>query len=70
MIEKYEVLLDVFNKVRICNAYWLSDLVSGIHPSFAGQQRRCGAVSGQEGSIATGSGLIGSGGLLRLHGFR
>jgi hypothetical protein len=64
MIEKYEVLWDVFNKMRICKAYWLSDLVLGIRPSFAGQQGRCGAVAGEEGAMSTGSGRIGSGGLL------
>jgi hypothetical protein len=36
MIEKYKVLRDVFNKMSICKAYWLLDLVLGIHPSFAG----------------------------------
>jgi hypothetical protein len=62
MIEKYEVLWDVFNKMRICKAYWLSDLVLGIRPSFAEQQGRCEAVAGQEGATSTGSGA--SGGLL------
>jgi hypothetical protein len=64
MIEKYKVLRDVFNKMSICKAYWLSDLVLGIHPSFAGQQRRCGALAGQEVTMATGSSRIGSGRLL------